>query len=335
MDSNDAQLTYHPTLLHGSTKHPLMATATPPKQLLTVGDWIRYATSRFAHASLHYGHGTDNPADEAFALVMQCLRLDFKPPAYVYEAALTDDETHALFGLIGRRIDERVPLPYLFGRAWFCGLEFEVDPRVLIPRSPIAQLIQDGFEPWAALEPGARILDMCAGSACIGIACAKWLDDVVVDAAEIDEGALDVARANVARHDVADRVTLIQSDLFSALGDQRYDLIIANPPYVGAPSMAALPAEFEHEPARALHAEQGGLALVHQLLANAAHHLTDDGVMLVEVGESADALVAAYPTLDILWCEFEHGGDGVFAVTAHTLRAASDLWPTSEACHVG
>jgi len=306
-----------------------------PPELTTVADWIRFATSRFAAASLHYGHGTASASDEAHALVMQVLGLGFAPAAYVYQATLTATEREHLASLIERRIAERIPLPYLLGSAWFCGLEFTVDPRVLIPRSPIAELIETRFEPWAALAPGARILDMCTGSGCIAIACALWLDDVTVDAVDLDDDALAVAGANVARHAVSDRVTLHRSDLFSALDGRRYDLIVANPPYVPPASIEHLPPEYAHEPTVALRADDDGLALVHRLIAAAVHHLTDDGVLIVEVGESADSFVEAYPSLPVMWCEFERGGDGVFALNASALGEYAAASPARDSRHVG
>ena len=305
---------------------PRMPNSLIPPELQSIADWVRYATSRFAHAELFFGHGTDNPADEAHALVMHTLGLPFAPPNYVYPARLTEAECERLHSLIERRIDERLPLPYLLGRAWFCGMEFEVDARVLIPRSPIGELIEAGFAPWAALPPGGRVLDMCTGSGCIAIACAAWLDDISVDAVDIDDDALMVARANVARHQMQDVVRVMASDLYSALNNERYNLIIANPPYVPATSMLTLPPEYAHEPAAALVADEDGLALVHALLCDASNHLTEDGVLIMEVGESADAFIARYPTLPILWCEFERGGDGVFAINAQALRdAQTDL----------
>ncbi|MFK8015538.1 MAG: 50S ribosomal protein L3 N(5)-glutamine methyltransferase [Gammaproteobacteria bacterium] len=300
-----------------------MSNLTTPSELLTVGDWVRFGTSRFAHAQLHFGHGTDNAADEAHALVMHTLGLSFSPPAYVYAAALTAAERTALGELIHRRVSERLPLPYLLGSAWFCGLEFQVDERVLIPRSPIGELIEARFEPWAVVPPGGRVLDMCTGSGCIAIACAAWLDDVSVDAVDLDAGALAVARANVAQHQMQHQVRVLESDLYAALDGQRYDLIVANPPYVPSSSMAKLPAEYAHEPSFALLAADDGLQLVATLLRDAHRHLTDDGVLLMEVGESAEAFAQRYPELPVMWCEFERGGDGVFAIDARALRDAS------------
>ena len=288
---------------------------TLPAEICTVGDAVRFATSRLAASDVFFGHGTANAADEAHALVMQCLHLDFEVAPYVYAAALTVDERAQLARWLERRIEGREPLPYIAGQAWFTGLAFEVDPRVLIPRSPIGELIETRFDPWMALPDGARILDMCTGSGCIAIACAVWLDDVSVDAVDNDPAALDVARANAARHAVEDRVRVLESDVFEALTDTpSYDLIIANPPYVPDTSMAQLPAEYKHEPRQALRADQDGLALAHRILREAPEFLAEDGVLLMEVGESASAIAAAYEHLPFIWCEFERGGDGVLVI---------------------
>ncbi len=298
--------------------------APAPTALPTVGDWIRIAASRFNEAGLHFGHGTANAADEACALVFHALHLDFDSPGYFFACHVTPDEGRRIEGLIQRRVTERRPLPYLTGEAWFCGLPFDVDERVLIPRSPIAELIESGFEPWLGRSRGARVLDLCTGSGCIAIACALHLEDALVDAADIDVDALEVARANVERHALADRVRVVQSDLFAGLDGRVYDLIVCNPPYVAAASLAQLPAEYGHEPRGALLADDDGLAFVHRLIAEASRHLADDGALVVEVGESAAAFEAAYPDLPVSWCEFERGGEGVFAIEAAALPAVDE-----------
>ncbi|MEO1573648.1 MAG: 50S ribosomal protein L3 N(5)-glutamine methyltransferase, partial [Pseudomonadota bacterium] len=265
----------------------------------------------------------DNAGDEAHALVMLTLSLPFEVPAYVYAAALTAPERDRLAKRLHRRIHDRVPLPYVTGQAFFCGLPFSVDPRVLIPRSPIAELIESRFDPYVALPEGARVLDMCTGGGCLAIAAAVWHPDITVDAVDIDSGALAVARDNVARHDVADRVNLVQSDGFGAVPkDRRYDLIIANPPYVPTSSMATLPAEYTHEPSLALEAGSDGLDLARQLMREAPSFLAPDGALLMEVGEAAAALIEDTGPLPLVWCEFERGGDGVFVVDAASLNAA-------------
>ena len=298
---------------------------TLPCELLTVGDVVRYATTCFAQAGLHFGHGTDNAGDEAFALVMQTLSLPFDAPPYVYAARLTDAERTELARRLERRVTGREPLPYVTGEAYFCGLPFAADHRALIPRSPIGELVETRFDPYVALPEGARVLDMCTGGGCLAVACAVWHNDLTVDAVDIDTGALALARENVTRHAVEDRVRLIESDGFAALPvDGRYDLIIANPPYVPASSIEALPAEYTHEPLRALASGDDGLDLVRRLMREAAGYLQPDGAMLMEVGESAAALIAEVGPLPLVWCEFARGGDGVFLVEAAALRAATE-----------
>ncbi|MFK7886687.1 MAG: 50S ribosomal protein L3 N(5)-glutamine methyltransferase [Gammaproteobacteria bacterium] len=293
-----------------------------PSEIKTVGDAVRFATSRLAVTDAFFGHGTATAADEAHALVMQCLHLGFDVAPYVYAAALTAAEKVKLANWLERRIERREPLPYIVGEAWFTGLAFHVDPRVLIPRSPIGELIETRFDPWLALPDNARILDMCTGSACIAIACAVWLPDVTVHAVDNDADALAVAQTNVARHGVEERVELIHSDVFTAVESEApYDLIIANPPYVPEVSMQTLPAEYAHEPRHALHADDDGLALAQRILRDAPRYLADDGVLMMEVGESAAALDAACAHLPFVWCEFERGGDGVLVIDKAGLAA--------------
>ena len=294
-------------------------TGSDETSLQTVGDWIRYAASRFNQADLTFGHGTANAADEARALVYGALALDFDSPDYFLAGRVTGAEARRIAGLLDRRVAERRPLPYLTGEAWFCGLRFFVDERVLIPRSPIAELIANGFAPWLRADGELRVLDMCTGSGCIAIACALYLDATQVDAVDVDGDALAVARENVARHGLTDVVRLVQSDLFAGLDGGPYDLIVCNPPYVSTASVDALPPEYGHEPRAALQAGADGLAFVERLLADAASYLAEDGIMVVEVGESAAAFVAAYPGLPVTWCEFERGGDGVFVIEAAAL----------------
>lgn len=223
----------------------------------------------------------------------------------------------AITTLVRRRIEERVPAPYLIGEAWYCGLPYLVDERVLIPRSPIAELIEQQFRPWLTGQP-QRILDLCTGSGCIGIACAMQFPQAQVELLDLSFDALAVAEANIQRLEVDDRVMALQSDLFSAASG-RYDLIVSNPPYVDADDMACLPDEFHHEPELALAAGDDGLDLVHVLLKQARQYLTDDGVLVVEVGNSWPALAAAYPQLPFQWQEFERGGHGVFVLKAADL----------------
>lgn len=287
--------------------------------LKTIIDFVRWGASRFAAAGLHYGHGTDNAVDEALVLVRHALHLDHDLPREFYAARLTDAEKRAVVELIERRIDERVPAPYLTGEAWFAGLPFYVDRRVLIPRSPFAELIDSGFEPWLEAGRVERVLDLCTGSGCIAIACALAFPAAEVDAVELSPEALEVAQRNVARHGLEDRVVLLEGDLWAPVAGRRYDLIVSNPPYVSDEAMAALPPEYAHEPELGLRSGKEGLDVVARILAGAREHLRPGGVLVVEVGESADAVALAWPELPLTWLEFSRGGSGVFLLTAEEL----------------
>jgi len=288
-------------------------------EMRTLRDCLRWSVSAFGRAGLHYGHGTANAWDEARWLVMGALCLPHDAPDWVLDAHLATPERELVAALLKRRIVERVPVAYLLGEAWFAGLRFRVDQRVLIPRSPVAELIEAGMEPWLGGAEPARILDLCCGSGCIGIAAALRWPGARVDLADLSADALVLARENIALHGVGDSVRAIESDLFAALGDTRYDLILCNPPYVDAADMAALPAEFRHEPRLALAAGKDGLDLARRILGAARRHLGDAGWLVLEVGNSAPALEAAYPGLPFVWPEFERGGIGV------ALLAAADL----------
>ncbi len=289
--------------------------------LASVGDFIRWGASRMNESGIHFGHGTDNALDEAATLVLHVLHLGPDLPDSYLRAALTPAEQHAVMALIQRRIRERLPAAYLTHQAWFMGLPFYVDERVLVPRSPIAELIENQFQPWLE-EPAAvaRILDLCAGSGCIGIACAHVFPTAEVDLADLSADALEVAHHNVAEHGLDDRVGVIESDLFEALAGQRYDLIVSNPPYVDAGELAAMPPEYRHEPALGLQAGVDGLDLAHRILREASDHLTEEGLLVVEVGASQAALVESYPEVPFIWPEFARGGTGVFILRASDLR---------------
>jgi ribosomal protein L3 glutamine methyltransferase len=290
------------------------------EQLVTVRDFLRWGVSRFNDHGLWYGHGTDNAWDEALLLVMHALHLPPEGDARFLDARLTTMEKRDVLRYLERRITERVPAAYLTGRAWFAGLEFHVDERVLIPRSPFAELIEKGLEPWLADAP-STILDLCCGSGCIGIACAYAFPDARVDLSDISGEALAVAEENIALHGVGDRVRALQSDLFAGLAGERYDVIISNPPYVDEADLRAMPAEYHHEPALALASGGDGLDFTRRLLVEAAEFLTDQGVLMVEVGNSASALEAAFPDIPFTWAAFEHGGDGIFILTRDELVA--------------
>lgn len=290
-------------------------------ELVRVRDWIRWGATEFSRAELFFGHGTDNAWDEAAVLVAWALHVPWERLAGVQDAALTSSERRKIADLFERRISERVPASYLTGEAWFAGLKFSVDEHVLVPRSPIAELIQNRFEPWLAREP-EKVLDLCTGSGCIGIACAYAFPDARITLSDISEQALAVADKNVQAHHLTDRVELVKSDAFAALQNEVYDLIVSNPPYVDAEDMAAVPPEYRAEPELALASGGDGLDFTRRLLHEAAQHLTEDGLLVVEVGNSWVALEQAFPQIPFTWLEFENGGHGVFALTAHDLRAA-------------
>jgi ribosomal protein L3 glutamine methyltransferase len=288
-----------------------------PKELSTIRDMIRWGASRFNAAGLSFGHGTDNAFDEARVLLCDADYLG---------ARLSDSERQAVCALFAQRIDTRKPAAYLTHEAWFAGLSFYVDERVLVPRSPMAEWIERGFSPWLEAEDVDRVLDLCTGSACIAIACAAHFDNAEVDAADISAAALDVARQNVARHHLDEWVHLFQSDLFAALPTEQYQLIISNPPYVAADEMQSLPDEYRHEPDIGLLADKGGLDIVVRILAQAGNYLSDDGILVVEVGNSEEMLVECFPEVPFVWLDFERGGQGVFLLEAAQVREYQPLF---------
>jgi ribosomal protein L3 glutamine methyltransferase len=283
---------------------------------------IDRSSRRLKRAGVFFGHGTDNAWDDAAALVWHALRLPDNPTPRVYDRAISAAGQQQVEALIDRRITERIPAVYLTGQTWFAGLPFYVDPRVLIPRSPIAELIEQQFAPWVDASRVRRILDIGTGSGCIAIACAKAFPRAHVDAVDISPDALAVAARNVRRHKLGKRVRLLLSNHFSALGQETYDIIVSNPPYVGASELAALPPEYGHEPRQALAAGRAGLDSVRVILSEAGRHLEPGGSLIVEVGNTESAVRRAYPRLPFTWLEFERGGGGVFLLPARALTNA-------------
>lgn len=284
--------------------------------LTTIRDYIRYATSRFNEACLFYGHGTDNAWDEAIALILHSLHLSHDINPTVLDAHLTQDERKHLLTLITKRIDQKIPVPYLTHQAWFAGLRFYIDERVLVPRSPIAELIEKQFTPWVEPTEVTSILDLCTGSGCIAIACAKAFPDAEVDAGDICSDALAVAKINVTKHKVEDQVHLFESDLFAQIPPKKYDIIVSNPPYVNAQDMMDLPPEYLHEPQHGLAGGLNGLDFAVKIIRDAKSYIAPNGILVIEVGNSEVALAETYPDVAFTWVEFERGDGGVFLLTA-------------------
>ena len=294
--------------------------AVSTQQFHTILDFFRFGLSRAYAESLFYGHGTDNAWDDILTLLLRSLSLPVDTDPLLFQAQLTPDEKKILCRQLERRICDRIPVPYLTNEAYFCELPFYVDERVLIPRSPIGELIMNQFSPWIAADDVQRVLDLCTGSGCIAIACAYAFPEALVDAVDISPDALAVAERNRASHGVDDDVTLIQSDCFDAVPKASYDIIVSNPPYVPYDEMQELPAEYGHEPLLALEAAQQGLAIVHAILSKAYDYLSDYGILVVEVGHSEQALIDAYPQVPFTWLDFEKGGQGVFVLTRQQLK---------------
>jgi ribosomal protein L3 glutamine methyltransferase len=295
------------------------AAAVAVRDLDSPSDFVRWGASRFAEFGLFFGHGTDNALDEAMSLVRHALHLKHDAPDARLEAKLTRDEKNRVVSLLRRRIETRKPAAYLTNEAWFAGLHFYVDERVLVPRSPLAEWIERGFEPWIDPDRVYRVLDLATGSGCIAVACAMAFPEATVDASDISAEALEVADINVRRYQLNERVKLIQSDGFDAL-QGAYDLIVSNPPYVPDDSYRNLPEEYLHEPEIGLRAGPDGLDIVASMLTEAPRFMSPGALLVVEVGEAREALTARFSRLPFLWLDFERGGDDVFALTKEELE---------------
>lgn len=286
------------------------------KTLTTIRDYIRWSMGRFTQAKAYYGHGTDNAWDEAVTLIFHLLHLPRDTDERVFDAVLTKKERELIVQLVETRCHDKIPVAYLTGEAWFAGMRFKVDERVLIPRSPIAELIENHFQPWVQL-PIQKVLDLGTGSGCIGLACAAYLD-TDVDLVDLSSDALEIARQNIAQLGLAHRAKLIQSDVFDGI-DTHYDLIVSNPPYVDEHDFATMPHEYQHEPEQGLKAGPEGLDIANRILAESAQYLNDGGILVLEVGNSWEALEEAYPKVPFTWVEFERGGHGVCVMTKQDL----------------
>ena len=282
--------------------------------LNTIGDLLHWAIEQLNNSDVYFGHGTDNAEDEAEHLLAHLLTDKQRAEDNVLDCEINSQQQQQLIKLLNRRISERMPLPYLLGEAWFAGLPFTIDQRVIVPRSPFAELIGRSFQPWLPKQP-SHILDLCCGSGCIGIACAYAFEAACIDLTDLSSAALELAEVNIQRHQLQGRVRALKSDLFAKLSGCRYDLIISNPPYVDQQDLATMPAEYHHEPAMALGSGDDGLDITRRILVEAADYLSEEGLLFVEVGNSWAALDKAFPSVPFMWLEFEFGGHGVFVIT--------------------
>jgi len=294
--------------------------------LSTLRDYIRWAASRFTQARVSFGHGTVTALDEAAALILHTVYQPYNLAEAYMDTVLTMNERQAVIDIIDRRINERIPAAYLTNEAIFAGLSFYVDHRVLVPRSPIAELIEQRFSPWIDEDQVGRILDLCTGSGCIAVACAYAFPDALVDAVDLSVDALAVAEINIGNHQVSDSVTLYQSDLFNELPAALYDVIVSNPPYVCHEEWEQLPEEFRAEPDMGFKGGHTGLDIVLRILVDADDYLADQGILIVEVGSSAETLQNTFPDVPFYWLGFERGGDGVFLLTAEQVHNYHELF---------
>ncbi|WP_096084541.1 50S ribosomal protein L3 N(5)-glutamine methyltransferase [Agaribacterium haliotis] len=287
-------------------------------ELLSLRDWVRWASTRFRDAELFYGHGTDNDWDEAQVLALWAINQPWQRLEQLWDVRLSSDEKDKLVKAVEKRIIKRCPAAYITGEAWFAGLPFYVNENTLVPRSPIAELIDAQFQPWLSDYP-ARILDLCTGSGCIGIACAVEFADSEVDLVDISADALHVAKRNIERFDLSSRVQAIESDGLTEVLEQRYDLIVSNPPYVSEAEYAQLPAEYLAEPKLGLTSGNDGFDFVQGLLRQAEQCLLPGGLLVVEVGYGWELFAERYAEYPFFWPEFEHGGCGVFILSREQL----------------
>ncbi len=302
-----------------------LTTQVPPG--CSIAQALDTVSEALDEAGAYFGHGTDNAWDEAVQLVLGALGLPPDTGREVAQQTLNQAQADAVNDLLSRRLNERLPLPYLLGEAWFAGLSFKCDERALVPRSPLAELILDGFAPWYTGPGPTRVLDLCCGGGSIGLAVAHYFPEARVDLLDLDEAALDLARENAVRLGVESRVEILRSDLVDAIAPgTRYDIILSNPPYVNAPDLAAMPAEYRHEPALALGSGADGLDLTHRILAQAGKYLHDHGLLVVELGYSWPALEVAYPNVPFTWLELSAGGEGVFLLDAQQWQHYSESW---------
>jgi len=297
--------------------------------LSSIRDYIRWGASRFAEHKVFLGHGTVTPLDESAAIVLHTLHQPYDLADSYLDSVLTIAERQQVIELIERRIVERKPSAYLTHEAIFAGLSFYVDERVLVPRSPIAELIAERFEPWVDESEVFNVLDLCTGSACIAIACAYAFPDAQVDAVDLSLDALEVAQINVEKHELSEQVGLYESDLFNDLPVKPYDIIVSNPPYVAIAEWQSLPAEFHAEPEMGFTGGESGLDLVLRILVDANQYLAETGILVIEVGSSAETLQEMFPNVPFHWLEFERGGDGVFLLTAQQVAAYHSLFASA------
>ncbi|MDH5191207.1 MAG: 50S ribosomal protein L3 N(5)-glutamine methyltransferase [Gammaproteobacteria bacterium] len=293
----------------------------PVETLSTPRDLVLWAEQEFNKAKLFFGHGTDNALDEAVLLVFHVFGFPFDISDEKLDSPATEEQRKRAVELIQKRIETRKPASYLINKAWFLGREYYVDERVLVPRSPIAELIETQFSPWVDASKVKNILDLCTGSGCIALGCAEYFPDTCVTGSDISKEALEVAAINKQKIESGNRVEFVQSDVFQDIPEKMYDIIISNPPYVDAEDMALLPEEFRHEPALGLEAGPDGLEIVHRILQQAGQFMADKGILVVEVGNSQEAVINTYPNVPFTWLEFEYGGDGVFLLTAEQVKA--------------